>query len=116
MRCLLRFGPLCLLALMLSASAAPAQSKGKTYLFCFWNVENLFDDKVNPKLEKADKEFDEWFADDREALSVKLEKMADVLLSREMNDGKGPDVIAFAEVENQRAVELVRDALNKRLK
>ena len=66
----LRLGPLCLLALLLPfACPAPAQSKGKTYLFCFWNVENLFDDKVNPKLEKADKEFDEWFANDKEALA-----------------------------------------------
>src|SRR3954470_21821026 len=97
--------------------AAPAQTpKAKTYLFCFWNVENLFDDKVNPKLEKADREFDDWFAKDKEALSMKLDRMADVLLAEEMHDGKGPDIIAFAEVESARAVELVRDALNRRLK
>jgi endonuclease/exonuclease/phosphatase family metal-dependent hydrolase len=116
MRWLLRFGPVCLAALLVPLAVAPAQTKSKTYLFCFWNVENLFDDKVNPKLEKADKEFDEWFAKDKEALAVKLDRMVAVLLSKEMNDGKGPDVIAFAEVESQRAVELVRDALNRKLK
>src|SRR5437764_481342 len=115
MRWLLRIGLVCLVALLVPL-VAPAQTKSKTYLFCFWNVENLFDDKVNPKLQKADKEFDEWFARDKEALSHKLDRMAEVLLGKEMNVGKGPDVIAFAEVESQRAVELVRDALNKRLK
>src|SRR5262245_22113582 len=33
-----------------------------------------------------------------------------------MNGGKGPDILALAEVESQRAAELLRDALNKRLK
>jgi endonuclease/exonuclease/phosphatase family metal-dependent hydrolase len=93
-----------------------AQTKAKTLLFCFWNVENLFDDKPNPKLEKVDKEFDHWFATDRDALRVKLERICEVLLGKEMNGGRGPDIIALAEVESRRAAELVRDALNKRLK
>src|SRR5262249_22656277 len=37
-------------------------------------------------------------------------------LAPEMNDGKGPDIIALAEVETARAAELVQQELNKRLK
>ena len=95
-------------------SAQPA--KFRTVRFCFWNVENLFDDKVNPKLEKVDREFDQWFAKEKDALPNKLARMADVLLSKEMNKGVGPDILAMAEVESLRAVELVRDALNAKLK
>src|SRR6476469_2699985 len=29
-----------------------------SYLFCFWNVENLFDDKADPGRRQVDKEFD----------------------------------------------------------
>jgi len=32
-----------------------------------------------------------------------------------MNDGKGPDILALAEVESERAADLLRQALNKRL-
>jgi endonuclease/exonuclease/phosphatase family metal-dependent hydrolase len=95
-------------------AAQPAKSR--TVKFCFWNVENLFDDKENPKLEKVDREFDQWFAKDKEALHHKLARIADVLLSKEMNKGFGPDVLAMAEVESLRAVELVRDTLNAKLK
>jgi endonuclease/exonuclease/phosphatase family metal-dependent hydrolase len=95
------------------ASAQPA--KAHAIRFCFWNVENLFDDRVNPKLEKVDREFDQWFARDKEALKNKLARIADVLLSKEMNNRVGPDVLALAEVESLRAVELVRDAVNARL-
>jgi len=111
--------PLLLAALAagLAVLAAPAQTaKSRTYLFCFWNVENLFDDRPNPKLEKVDREFDAWFARDPQALKMKLERVCEVLLGKEMNGGKGPDILALAEVESLRAAELVRDALNKRLK
>ena len=99
---------------LMPASAQPAKSR--TLRFCFWNVENLFDDKVNPKLEKVDREFDQWFAKEKEALPNKLARIVQVLLSKEMNDGTGPDIFAMAEVESLRAVELVRDALNAKLK
>ncbi|MFO0844982.1 MAG: endonuclease/exonuclease/phosphatase family protein [Gemmataceae bacterium] len=109
-----------LLAVLLAAAwalAAPAQApKTKTYLFCFWNVENFFDDKPNPKLEKVDREFDDYFAKDAEALAAKLDRLCQVLLGKEMNNGQGPDILALAEVESQRAAELLREALNKRIK
>jgi endonuclease/exonuclease/phosphatase family metal-dependent hydrolase len=110
---------LLLTALLAGAAtlAAPAQApKSKTYLFCFWNVENLFDDKLNPKLEKVDREFDDYFAKDAEALSMKLQRLREVLLSKDMNNGKGPDILAMGEVESRRAAELVREELNKHIK
>jgi endonuclease/exonuclease/phosphatase family metal-dependent hydrolase len=97
-------------------SARAGRGAAKTYLFCFWNVENLFDDRPNPKLEKVDREFDRWFSDDKEALRQKLDKVVRVLLHKDLSAGRGPDVIALAEVESHRAADLVKDALNARLR
>jgi endonuclease/exonuclease/phosphatase family metal-dependent hydrolase len=83
------------------------------YLFCHWNVENFFDDKFDKRHNKADQEFDEWFANDKQALSLKLAKLTEALLK--MNDGHGPDILAICEVESTRAAELLMDALNKKL-
>lgn len=104
-------------SLVLLTPPAPAQpAKAKTYTFCWYNVENLFDDKTNPKLEKADREFDLYFSKDRVALETKLSRLCDVLLHKDLNGPQGPDLLALGEVESGRAVELLRDALNKRLK
>jgi endonuclease/exonuclease/phosphatase family metal-dependent hydrolase len=86
----------------------PASTEG--YLFCFWNVENLFDDEEDPRNQDP---LDAWFAKDPGALRRKHELLADSLLS--LNEGRGPDILALVEVENLRAVELLRDALNRRL-
>src|SRR5947209_19931619 len=83
------------------------------YLFCFWNVENLFDDQENDRLQNADREYDQWFARDHAALELKLSRLSEALIG--LNGGRGPDIIALAEVESQRAAELLRDALNSRL-
>src|SRR5262245_14823368 len=91
-------------------SSAPLP-EGK-YLFCFWNVENLFDDRDDGRGE-ADREYDEWFARDPDALAEKLRHLCDALLR--LNDGRGPDILALAEVESLRAAERLRDALNDRL-
>lgn len=91
------------------ASAASSDS----YLFCFWNVENLFDDKNDNRPNKADKMYDEWFAQNPDLLQLKLDNLSRALVA--MNDGKGPDILALAEVECERAAELLRDAMNKRL-
>jgi endonuclease/exonuclease/phosphatase family metal-dependent hydrolase len=82
-------------------------------LFCFWNVENLFDDREDGRVQAADKEFDAWFANDPVALKLKLQHLSDALL--QLNGGKGPDILALAEVENPRAAELLRQTLNGRL-
>ena len=85
----------------------------RTYLFCFWNVENLFDDQDDSRKTKGDKEYDGWFAEDKVALKQKLDNLAEVILG--MNEGKGPDILALAEVESARAAELVQQTLNARL-
>jgi len=91
----------------------PAAGPG-TYLFCFWNVENLFDDVDDGRKTKGDSEFDHYFGGgDGEALKHKLDHLADVLVK--LNDGKGPDVLGLCEVESERAAQMLADVLNKRL-
>ncbi|MGL4555288.1 MAG: endonuclease/exonuclease/phosphatase family protein [Gemmataceae bacterium] len=110
--------PLLLLALLsfLPAPAAAQVKLGpKTVQFCFWNVENLFDDRPNPKLDDPDRSFDKYFSGDGEALQIKLDRLVEVLLGKEYH-GKGPDVLCMAEVESKRAVELVQRELNRKLK
>ncbi len=95
-------------------SREPAKAPGpQDYLFCFWNVENLFDDQEDDRLQGADREYDRWFARDHAVLEFKLARLSQALI--EMNGGRGPDIIALAEVESQRAAELLRDASNSRL-
>jgi endonuclease/exonuclease/phosphatase family metal-dependent hydrolase len=92
--------------------AAPSNEPA-SYLFCFWNVENLFDDHEDHHVNRADQEFDRWFGHDHEALRLKLDHLSKALLT--LNGGRGPDIIALAEVESERAAELLRDRLNERL-
>ncbi|MGL4419611.1 MAG: endonuclease/exonuclease/phosphatase family protein [Gemmataceae bacterium] len=84
-----------------------------SYLFCWWNVENLFDDKLD-KRGRVDQEFDEGFSDDAELRKLKFDHLTDALLK--MNDGKGPDIIACGEVESVRAAEMLMGSLNTRIK
>lgn len=84
-----------------------------SYLFCLWNVENLFDDKDDHRKGPGDKEFDPWLANNPEMLKLKLDKLTEALLR--MNDRRGPDVLALIEVESLRAAELLREALNQKL-
>jgi hypothetical protein len=88
-------------------------AKAGSYLFCFWNVENLFDDSDDGRKTKGDAEYDSWFGRNPEALQHKLDHLADVLIK--LNDGRGPDVLGAAELESRRAAELLAGALNKRL-
>src|SRR5262245_34367378 len=71
------------------------------YLFCFWNVENLFDDQDDNRRARGDAEYDEFFSHDKAALAQKLNNLCAVLLP--LNDGKGPDILAVAEIESARA-------------
>jgi endonuclease/exonuclease/phosphatase family metal-dependent hydrolase len=93
--------------------AAGAPGSAKDYLFCLWNVENLFDDKDDGRNGQGDKEYDGWLASQPDMLRLKLSKLTDALL--EMNHGKGPDILAVVEVESVRAAELLKWALNARL-
>ena len=94
--------------------SAPLETPGLgTYLFCFWNVENFFDDQDDDRHTRGDKQYDDWFAHDPAALKQKLDNLSEVLLG--MNDGKGPDILCLAEVESLRAAELLQETLNARL-
>lgn len=104
-----------LLAALLWYSTQPTQTitvPPGDFLFCFWNVENFFDNQ-DDRRNRIDEEYDNWFAQDSQAFQLKLQKLTDVLLN--MNDGKGPDILALAEVESQLAAEQLKDALNARL-
>ncbi len=92
------------------ATTAP----GGDYLFCFWNTENFFDDEVNGWKTEPDKDFDQWFANTPAVLKEKLDHLSGALIK--MNGGKGPDILALAEVESERAAELLRGALNDKLR
>jgi endonuclease/exonuclease/phosphatase family metal-dependent hydrolase len=92
-------------------AGAPAAEGG--YLFCSWNVENLFDDRRDGRESKADEEYDTWFARDPEALRLKLDHLSEALCR--LNGGRGPDILAVVEVENRRAATLLQEALNRRL-
>jgi endonuclease/exonuclease/phosphatase family metal-dependent hydrolase len=94
------------------AAGAAAEGAPGDYLFCFWNTENFFDDKVDGWKTHPDKEFDTWFASDGgKVFRLKLEHLTEVLAS--LNDGKGPDILALAEVETERAAELLMESLNR---
>src|SRR5262249_37559319 len=84
------------------------------YLFCFWNVQNFFEDQKDGWHDEPDKDFDAWFAENPKALHEKLDHLSKALI--ELNGGKGPDILGLAEVESERAAELLKDALNKRLR
>jgi endonuclease/exonuclease/phosphatase family metal-dependent hydrolase len=117
-----RFVALALMGPVLALVAACAREPGdpvaenteeaSSYLFCFWNVENLFDDKEDGRT-GADKVYDRWFATDPTALKLKLGNLSKALI--ELNHGRGPDILAVAEVESMRAAHLLREALNARL-
>jgi endonuclease/exonuclease/phosphatase family metal-dependent hydrolase len=92
--------------------APPAAGGSADYLFCFWNVENLFDDHLDHR-HGADAVYDKWFAEDSEARKEKYDHLSSALV--QLNDGRGPDILAVAEVESERAAELLREALNQRL-
>jgi endonuclease/exonuclease/phosphatase family metal-dependent hydrolase len=94
------------------AQGQPA-SAADGYLFCFWNAENFFDDQNDHRKGPGDREYDAWFAENPQLVELKLAKMSEALLR--LNGGKGPDILALAEVESIRAAELLQQALNARL-
>jgi endonuclease/exonuclease/phosphatase family metal-dependent hydrolase len=91
---------------------APNTDGSSDVFFCFWNVENLFDDQ-NDQRRAVDEEFDNPFANDAKLRQEKLDHIASTLLK--MNNGRGPDLIACVEVESIRALDLLKGTLNKKL-
>lgn len=92
------------------APLPPPTASAEGYLFCTWNVENLFDDRDDPDLRDDD---EDWFGQHPELVALKVDRLAEALLR--LGDGRGPDILAIVEVENRRAAELLRAALNARL-
>ena len=91
-------------------AAPPTAPDGSAeYLFCWWNVENLFDDH-DDRRRAPDGEYDRAFAEDTGLLQEKYDHLSTALLR--LNGGRGPDILACAEVETPRAADLLRDALN----
>lgn len=88
--------------------SAPASPEG--YLLTVWNVENLYDDVNDPR---DNDEMENWFGANPAMVARKLDLLAEHILR--FNDGLGPDILALVEVENLRAVELLRDRLNRDL-
>ncbi|MGF1581619.1 MAG: endonuclease/exonuclease/phosphatase family protein [Gemmataceae bacterium] len=82
------------------------------YMFCFWNLENFFDN-IDDSRNNIDDPYDDWFASDAEAYQLKLQRHCEVLLK--LNGGRGPDILALAEVESEAAANALKDALNERL-
>ena len=88
----------------------PAEAAPGVYLFCTWNVENLYDDRDDPRLRDT---AEDYFGTHPEVLDRKLDLLARALLLQ--GEGRGPDILAVVEVENRRAAEMLRDALNAKL-
>jgi predicted extracellular nuclease len=92
-------------ATIILALLAPAARAAELYA-AFWNVENLFD-TVDDQAVRGDEDFtpEGKKAWTEQRLQAKLGRLAGVV--RRMNGGKGPDVLAVAEVENRRVVEML---------
>jgi endonuclease/exonuclease/phosphatase family metal-dependent hydrolase len=100
----------------------PAGDPGtrEEFLFCWWNLENFFDNKVDGWGHEPDKEYDEWFGTHPDMVELKVKNLTSALLK--LNNGIGPDILAVAEVEDSRSTEmpgalvLLRDGLNAGIK
>jgi endonuclease/exonuclease/phosphatase family metal-dependent hydrolase len=84
--------------------------KPATVLFCAWNVENFYDDQDDPK---DHDEMEDWFGTDPAAFRTKVDHLAEGLLK--MNSGAGPDVACLCEVESERCMTALQDAINAKL-
>lgn len=79
----------------------------KAISFATWNVENLFDDIDDPGTH--DNEVMTWW--NTALYQKKLTRLAEIIT--QMNDDKGPDILALVEVENARVIaDLVRKLPN----
>ena len=81
------------------------------YYVAFWNVENLFDEENSPRrTEKLERTLrGELRAWSREVLDRKIQQLASII--RQMNGGKGPDLLGVCEIENEFVLDLLVSAL-----
>ena len=92
------------------AGVGRSRAAADGYVFRSWNVENFYDDQDDPRVRDQD---ENWFGQRPDLVREKVAHLVDAILLD--NDGRGADILALVEVENLRAVELLRDALNARL-
>ncbi len=81
------------------------------YRIAFWNLENLFDVEGSPRrTEKVARTLGTsikgW---SQTRLNRKIRQLAGII--RKMGEGKGPDILGVADVENQYVLELLVKAL-----
>src|SRR6185437_9847597 len=70
---------------------------------------------VNGWKREPDRAFDRWFAEDKGVFEQKVKNLTEVLAA--LNDGKGPDILALAEVEAEsQAAEKLMESLNEAIK
>lgn len=81
-----------------------------TVLLCAWNVENFYDDQDDPKVHD---DMEDWFGTDPAAFRTKVDHLAEGLLK--MNNGTGPDIACLCEVESERSMTALQEALNAKL-
>lgn len=75
----------------------------------FWNLQNLFDLDSSPIASELG--FTAVHGWDRRALKTKVERVAEVI--RHLCDGEPPDVLGLCEIENERLVELLLEAIGR---
>lgn len=83
-----------------------------SYHVAFWNLENLFDvdqAQLRPDWlqQNLARELMGW---DANVLASKIDRLAHII--RQMNGGAGPDILGVCEVENERVLGLLVDALD----
>lgn len=81
------------------------------YQFAFWNLENLFDIENSPrreeKLERAiGSDLKGWT---QAQLDRKVSQLSSII--RQMNNGRGPDLLGVCEVENAFVMQLLMESL-----
>jgi len=99
----IRFSLLVISFSFISFSFSNAQSVRDTIYIASWNMENLFD-----AIDDADKRDEEFLPDGKkewtqEKIDQKIKNQAKVI--QWMNDGEGPDLLGFQEVEHQHLIE-----------
>ena len=100
----------CTLPKRSSAPTVAGDGKPATFVLASWNVENFFDDHDDPK---NDDDYEDWYATSADAFRDKTAHLADGLLK--MNGGVGPDIACLVEVESERCVSALREAVNVKL-
>ncbi len=82
------------------------------HFLAWWNLENLFDVQNAPnRIPWLQKELNNYLKGwTQEVLDQKLTNQASII--RQLNDGEGPDLMGFCEIENRAVIEMLVTKLN----